>query len=202
MPQEPIPSVTCLRSSIPMEPQLSITEHAVLGILSEGPSHGFAISKELGPGGPVGRILTVRRSLTYRALDRLVDLELAEPIHREPGDSGPQRIIHWITPVGRRHLNKWLGQPVEHIRDMRIEFQLKLCFLSRSGKSSLDLIRKQRSALDPTLSALEGTADPPVDHLELWRQHNAAAAAAYLDHLIELSVMPGSDQRDRPDSPG
>jgi PadR family transcriptional regulator AphA len=183
-----------------MEPQLSITEHAVLGILSERPSHGFAISKELGPGGPIGRILTVRRSLTYRALDRLVDVEFAEPIHREPGDAGPQRVIHRITPVGRRHLNRWLGQPVAHIRDMRIEFQLKLALLSRSGKSPLDLIKKQRAALNPTLSALGVTAALPVDHLELWRQHNATAAAAYLDHLVELSAMTGSDQQNRPDS--
>ena len=185
-----------------MEPQLSITEHAVLGILSEGPSHGFAISKELAPCGPVGRILTVRRSLTYRALDRLVDIDFAEPKHREPGDAGPERVIHSITPVGRRHLNKWLGQPVAHIRDMRIEFQLKLALLSRSRKSTLELIKKQRTALGPTLSALDGTIDTPIDHLELWRKHNAAAAAAYLDHLVQLSIMAGSDQQDRPDSPG
>lgn len=184
-----------------MEPQLSITEHAVLGVLADGPSHGFAISKELGPGGQVGRIVTVRRSLTYRALDRLVDIEFSEPMHREPGDAGPQRVIHRITPVGRRHLNTWLGQPVAHIRDMRIEFQLKLALLSRSGKTPLDLIKRQRTALDPTLSALKGTTHVPVDHLELWRQHNAAAAAAYLDHLIQLLTVDGSDQQGRADSP-
>jgi hypothetical protein len=85
---------------------------------------------------------------------------------------------------------------------MRIEFQLKLALLSRSGKSPLVLIEKQRTALNPTLSALEVTAELPVDHLELWRRHNATAAAAYLDHLIELSAMTGSDQQNRPDSAG
>jgi DNA-binding PadR family transcriptional regulator len=165
------------------EPQLSLTDYAVLGLLAEGPTHGFAISKELGPEGPVGRILTVRRPLTYRALDRLVDIGFAEPLHREPGDAGPQRVIHRINPTGRRALNRWLKQPVGHIRDLRIEFQLKLALLRRSGKSPLDLIRAQRNALQPTLAALDSPVEDIPDHVELWRQHNATAAAAYLDHL-------------------
>jgi PadR family transcriptional regulator AphA len=170
------------------DPQLSLTEHAVLGLLAEGPSHGFAISKELGPEGRVGRILTVRRSLTYRALDRLVDIEFAEPMHREPGDAGPQRVIHRITSAGRRHLKRWLERPVAHIRDMRIEFQLKLALLSRSGTSPLDLIEAQRTALQPTLTALDCQVESAPDHVELWRHHSAASAAAYLDHLMKLSA--------------
>jgi DNA-binding PadR family transcriptional regulator len=167
------------------EVQLSTTEYAVLGLLGEGPTHGFALAKLLGPEGAVGRILTVRRPLTYRALDRLVELGFAEPVHREPGDSGPQRTIHKITPAGRRRINRWLKQPVSHIRQMRIEFQLKLAILHRHGISPFDLIVAQRDALRPTLSALDDGGG--TDHLELWRQHNAAAAAAYLDHLIRLS---------------
>ena len=53
-------------------PPLSPTEHAVLGVLAEAPTHGFAIAKDLAPGTSVGRVLTVRRPLVYRALDRLV----------------------------------------------------------------------------------------------------------------------------------
>jgi PadR family transcriptional regulator AphA len=164
-------------------PQLSLTDYAVLGLLAEGPTHGFAISKELGPEGPMGRILTVRRPLTYRALDRLVDIGFAAPMHTEPSDAGPQRVIHRITPIGRRRLKRWLRQPVEHVRDMRIEFQLKLALLHRSGASPLELVRAQRRVLQPTLSVLDNPAEDTPDHLELWRQHSATAAAAYLDHL-------------------
>src|SRR3990170_172633 len=100
---------------------LSVTEYAVLGILDEGPSHGFAIARLFAPEGEVGRVITVRRPLIYRALDRLAVARLTEPIHAEPGDAGPQRIIHRITPNGRRRLNRWLRQPVQHVREMRIE---------------------------------------------------------------------------------
>ena len=164
-------------------PELSLTEYAVLGVLAERPAHGFAISKALASGGPIGRVLTVRRPLTYRALDRLVEAGLAAAVHTEPGDAGPERIIHRITPTGKRRLKHWLTQPVQHIRDMRIEFQLKLALTSRSGQSPLALVRAQRTILQPTLAALDSTNEQPPDHVELWRQHNAAATDAYLRHL-------------------
>jgi len=163
--------------------QLSLTEYAVLGLLAEGPTHGFAISRDLGPTGPMGKILTVRRPLIYRALDRLVGAGLAEPKHTEPGDAGPQRVIHRVTPTGRRRLRRWLIQPVGHVRDIRIELQLKLALLDRSGLTPLPLIRSQQEALQPTLAALDIPTEVGLDHVELWRQYNARAAAAYLEHL-------------------
>ncbi|HEY7824307.1 MAG TPA: PadR family transcriptional regulator, partial [Acidimicrobiia bacterium] len=65
---------------MPESSELSVTEYAVLGILAEAPSHGFAVAKELDANTEVGRILTVRRPLVYRALDRLVDQRLAESV--------------------------------------------------------------------------------------------------------------------------
>jgi PadR family transcriptional regulator AphA len=161
--------------------RLSVTDHAVLGVLAEHPIHGFAIAKELGAKGGLGRILTVRPTETYRSLDRLVAEGLAEPARTEPGDSGPRRIVHRVTPAGRRRLRRWLGEPVGHVRDLRIEFQLKLALLDRANRSPLALIAAQREALAPTIVALEGHG--PIDHVELWRQHVARAAGEYLDDL-------------------
>lgn len=164
---------------------LSVTEYAVLGLLAESPSHGFAIAKELEPDGEVGRVFTVRRPLVYRALDRIVGIGYAEPVTTEKG-GGPTRVIHRITPSGRRRLSRWLTIPVDHVRDLRLEFLLKLVLLTRSDRSPLQLIRAQRSALDPTLTALDEPRAPQDDHVELWRQHNAAAAAAYLEDLERI----------------
>lgn len=163
--------------------QLSVTEYAVLGILNDGPTHGFAIARLFAPDGEVGRVITVRRPLIYRALDRLIVANLAEPIHAEPGDAGPQRMIHRITPTGRRRLNRWLRQPVQHVREMRIELLLKLTLLQRAGRSPLPLITAQKAALHPTLAALETTGGGAPNHVELWRRHNALAVAAFLDDL-------------------
>jgi DNA-binding PadR family transcriptional regulator len=161
--------------------RLSVTDHAVLGVLAEHPTHGFALAKELGAGGGLGRILTVRPTEAYRSLDRLVTEGLAEPARTEPGDSGPRRIVHRVTPAGRRRLRRWLGEPVGHVRDLRIEFQLKLALLDRANRPPLELIAAQSEALTPTIVALEGHG--PIDHVELWRQHVARAAGEYLDDL-------------------
>lgn len=159
----------------------SITEYAVLGVLASGPSHGFAISKQLGPEAQLGRILTVRRPLVYRALDRMVEAGNAEPVTTEKGDAGPNRIVLKITVAGADLLETWLSEPVEHVRDLRIEFLLKLTLLERLGRSPAGLIERQRKALDATLVALDDLH--PGDHVELWRRHNAVAAAAFLDDL-------------------
>jgi PadR family transcriptional regulator AphA len=115
----------------------------------------------------------------------LVSAGLVEPVHTEPGDAGPVRVVQRLTPAGKKQLQRWLGQPVHHVREIRIEFQLKLTLLRRSGKSPLALIRKQRAVLEPTIAALHRgiRIDGEPDHVELWRQHNAAAAGSYLDHL-------------------
>lgn len=165
-------------------PRLSLTEYAVLGLLAEGPSHGFAMARELAPDGSIGRVLTVRRSLAYRAIDRLVVEGLARPSRVEAGDAGPQRRVHRITPAGRRHLAAWLEQPVRHLREMRLEFRLKLVLIERAGQSPLALIAAQREALAPAFAAID-RAPParPPDHVELWQRHSTAAIAAYLDDL-------------------
>ncbi|MGH8924653.1 MAG: PadR family transcriptional regulator [Acidimicrobiia bacterium] len=160
---------------------LSVTELGVLGLLAEGPSHGFALSKHFQENGEVGRILKVRRPLVYRALGRLVEAGLAVPMHTEPGVAGPQRVIHRITRTGRSRLRLWLKEPVEHVRSLRIEFLLKLELLRRSGESPRALIDAQRQALTETLQALG--APPSSDHVESWRRHIARAAATFLDEL-------------------
>lgn len=162
---------------------LSVTEHAVLGLLAEAPSHGFALSKQLAADSDVGRILTVRRPLVYRALDRLVDSGLAEPVHTEKG-SGPSRVIHRVTRAGRRESRSWLARPVDHVRDIRIEFLLKVALLIRARRSPGPLIAAQRSSLEPTLTAIADASSK--DHVENWRRHVARAAGAFLDELDEM----------------
>ena len=156
-------------------------------MLAEGPNHGFALARLLGANGEVGTVLTVRRPLVYRALDRLVVAGLAAERHREPGAAGPDRTVYRVTPLGRRRLARWLHQPVEHIRDLRVEFLAKLVLLKRSGQSPAALISAQRRALAPTLAALNQPGALQTE-VELWRRHNARAAASFLDALARRAT--------------
>ena len=166
--------------------ELSLTEQAVLGILAEEPAHGFAIARALSSDAELGKIFTVRRPLVYRALARLVEAGLAETVHIEAGDAGPNRIVHRVTRRGRGQLLRWLDEPVDHVRELRLEFLLKLALLARSGRPAGELVRRQRESLQPTLAALEAAgSDDPV---EMWRRHNARAADTYLTELANLTL--------------
>lgn len=161
--------------------RLSTTEYVVLGVVGVGPTHGFAVSKELAADSRLGRVFTVRRPLVYRALDRLTELGLIRPVATEHGEQGPNRTVLEITFDGTRRLEGWLEEPVGHVRDLRIEFLAKVALLEALGISPAPLVRAQRAALDPTLAALDGATQ--TDHVELWRYHNAVAADAYLRQL-------------------
>ena len=160
----------------------ALNEWAVLGLLAEAPAHPFAIARQLGPDGRLGRVITVRRPLVYRAVERLRRDGLVERHRTEPSGSGPERTVYRVTAAGRRGLDAWLREPVAHIRDLRLAFLLKLALLRMSGEPVGPLVAAQRAALAGTLSALERLSGDP-DDTDLWRQHSAAAVASFLDDL-------------------
>ncbi len=161
---------------------LSLTEWAVLGVLAEAPAHPFAIARHLGADGTLGRVLTVRRPLVYRALDRLVESGLAAPVRSEPGEAGPRRTVHRVTTVGVSSLDQWLAEPVHHIRELRLAFLLKAALLQRAGRPVDQLVRLQRTALADRFAALASTTEEG-DLVDRWRRHQAAGARAFLDEL-------------------
>jgi PadR family transcriptional regulator AphA len=161
----------------------ALGEWAVLGLLTETAAHPFALARQLGVEGSPGRVLTVRKPLVYRAVERLDRDELIERHRTEPGDAGPDRTVYRVTPRGRAALDAWLDEPVDHVRDLRLAFLLKIVLLQRLGRSPGPLVRAQRNALAPALNGLALLPDDP-DEIDLWRHHNAAATAAFLDDLV------------------
>jgi DNA-binding PadR family transcriptional regulator len=163
-------------------PRPSLTEWAVLAALTERPAHPFAVARLLGEDGELGRVLTVRRPLVYRAFQRLEAAGLCRADHTEPGSGGPERTVYRVTPAGRRLLADWLAQPVVHVRGLRLEFLLKVRLTVRAGRSPLPLVEAQQAVLTPAFAALTGD-QRDGDEVGLWRHHNAAAARAFLDDL-------------------
>src|SRR5207244_2890782 len=104
----------------------------------------------------------------------------------EEGDRGPQRRLLQVTPVGRRAVTRWSGEPVAHVRDVRTELLLKLALLHRARKSPAPLLRRQREALGPTLDGLRSqleAADGFDAVLARWRMESAEAVERFLDSL-------------------
>jgi DNA-binding PadR family transcriptional regulator len=160
---------------------LSLGDHAVLGLLAERPRHGWAIVRELAPSGDVGRVWTLSRPLVYRALDHLSTLGLIRATRTEPGD-GPRRTIHAVTPAGRRALDRWLAAPVEHLRDVRTELLVKLVVAERLGIETRPLLRAQQRELRPIIAGLrEAASAPGADLVDAWRHESAQAVQRFLE---------------------
>ena len=161
------------------QPALTLNDRVVLAVLGEEPAHGFAVARDLDAGSDLGRILTMRRSQVYRAIDRLASLGMIEPVTTEPGDAGPKRTVYRITESGAAPLEAWLNAPVDHVRELRVEFLVKLRLLERTGRSPSLLVESQRRTLGPTLDRL--TSADGGDVVERWRAANARAVRRFLD---------------------
>ncbi|HEY2160465.1 MAG TPA: PadR family transcriptional regulator [Solirubrobacteraceae bacterium] len=161
-------------------------EWAVLGLLAEGPAHGFALCKALAPGGAIGEVWSVPRALVYRTLGVLEDRELVQATATESGP-GPVRTILSITPAGRALLERWLDEPVEHVRDARSLLMLKLAFIDRSGRDPRLLLERQRALMHPLAEAHRervATLSDWPHTVELWRYECVEAVIRFTEQML------------------
>jgi DNA-binding PadR family transcriptional regulator len=168
-----------------MEVPMALAEWTVLVLLSQRPAHGFAVSQLTAPGGELGRIWRVPRPVVYRAIGRLVEAGLITPESVEAG-LGPQRTIYTVTAQGRQEAERWLGTPVEHVRDIRSQLLVKLALLYRADRDPAELLRRQRATLEPIAQAIQAPRAEPDGFDEIllaWRRATAAAALGFLDEI-------------------
>ena len=167
------------------EQQLLLGEWACLGILYPAPTHGFAIAARLKPTGDVGRVWSMSRALTYRALDQLTERSYIHSVGEEPGIAGGNRTIRAGTRSGRAQLRKWLATPVVHLRDLRSELLLKLVIAEICEIDVSSMLVAQHSHVEKMAASLAGQIEEagPVDVVALWRVEASRAAIRFLDRL-------------------
>jgi PadR family transcriptional regulator AphA len=176
---------------------LLVGEWACLGLLAEAPSHGFAVAKRLAPDGDVGRVWSLSRPLTYRAMGILSARGFIEAVGEEPGTAGGPRTIYAVTKAGRASLRRWLAEPVAHQRDVRSELLLKLVLCGIAGVEAAPLIAAQREAFAPMATTLAGEARRhPDDPVMLWRAESSRAVARFLDR-VERAGRPAAGEAAR-----
>lgn len=163
----------------------NLTEWVVLALAAEGPTHGWAVARLVGKGGPLGEAWSSSRPLVYRAVDRL----LADGMLRSAGRSegrGPDRERFEVTAAGAEAVERWLRTPVDHVRDLRTAFLVKLLLLERRGEDAGPLVVRQRERLAPVAARLTERAEEAAGQeraIALWRAVNANAAMRFLDAL-------------------
>jgi DNA-binding PadR family transcriptional regulator len=162
---------------------LLLGEWACLAVLAQAPAHGYDVALRLAPAGDIGRVWSLSRSLTYRALDQLAQRGLVVPIGEERGKAGGNRTILAPTTQGRAMVKRWLGEPVRHIRDVRGELLVKIVL----SDDPQPLLEAQRAELEPMVDALAATAGARsgiADPVAVWRFESSRAALRFLDRML------------------
>ena len=167
--------------------ELAPGEWSVLALLSDAPAHGWAIAEAMSKDGEIGRVWAVGRPLVYRAIELLESRRLIEPVGTEPGARGPNRSLFQATPEGREELARWLSDPVDHVRDIRSLFLLKLVLLERAGLDNRPLLEAQRALTVPAVSALEARLHRSIgtEHVfVLFRLETTRSVVCFIDGLL------------------
>ncbi|MGC9029917.1 MAG: PadR family transcriptional regulator [Desulfomonilaceae bacterium] len=125
----------------------------VLAIVADGPIHGYDISRTLRS--EIGQLWRLGKSQVYALLVKLEKAGLVQ--HERIGqDAYPAKNVFTITETGKMVLNDWATQPVRHIRDMRLEFPVKLWFARKMGNHQKEqLIQSQLEICHKKLERLE-----------------------------------------------
>lgn len=120
-------------------------ETSILGFLYEQPMHGYDLFKEISDLSGIGIVWKVKMGKLYAMLHRLESNGWINPEITQEGNR-PQRTQYSITAEGKRVFDEWLVTPIQHGRDFRILFLLKLYFaIRKSKKNAQKLLAEQIS---------------------------------------------------------
>ena len=135
----------------------SSTEYVVLGVLMPGPRHGYEIMQFLGSA--LDATWRVSTSQLYVLLKRLEEEGCLESSSESQGTRPPKRVFK-LTSQGRKAFLEWLSEPVEHVRDFRMEFLCKMFFFdSLFLAGAHDLVEAQIRVLEKLLDRLQSRSD-------------------------------------------
>jgi molybdopterin-binding protein len=160
----------------------SFAERVCLTLVTQDVTHGWALGNLLAPEGEVGRIWSLSRPLTYRAVDGLVDKGLITRRGQAAG-RGRDRVVLAATSAGRRLAKRWLDEPVQHLRDVRTELLVKLHLRARISLDNEPLLAAQQQVFAPTIDVLT-SVHAGDDLVDVWRRESARAVRRFLDQAL------------------
>ncbi len=163
------------------------TELALLGFLYEQPMYGYEIHQQMSDPSGLGQVWNLKQSQLYALMSKLEEEGYLSAEIQAQEARPPRKVFH-LTESGTRVFEDWLHSPVEHSRDMRLEFMVKLYFLQKEGSAAVSqVMQKQREVVLSWLSYQEEHANPPQTpptyewYVRQFRTEQNRAFLAWLD---------------------
>ena len=109
---------------------LTPTAYAILGLLHEQPMHGYEVAQHFKPDTDLGQVVPADISTVYSFLKDLQEHGLLSG-KRETVGARPPRTVFSLTAEAADIFLDWVYRPVARIREVRLDFLLKLYFARR-----------------------------------------------------------------------
>lgn len=147
-----------------------ILEFAVLGILSDGPIHGYELRKQLTD--MLGPLRSLSYGTLYPTLRRLVNGGAISPVSVSPAEDtlalrGKRaRIVYALTAKGKEEFEEWANRPGPGAWDDD-GFAAHMAFFSRTERRArLRILHGRRTWLDERLATLRATLNDSRERLD------------------------------------
>ncbi len=102
--------------------------HVILGFLSVGPMHGYALKRWLSPALPRGK--RINDGLLYPTLSRLEQAGWVRKSSNRKGQGPPRNVFHLTTP-GKKEFARWLEDDSDEADEVRYDFLVGHPFLAK-----------------------------------------------------------------------
>lgn len=165
----------------------SSQEYAILGVLMTGPKHGYELHGYICS--KMNQFWHLSMSQAYALLKRMENSGLVAS-KEELQENRPTKKIFTITQKGTRRFLQWVSSPVEHVRDLRIEFMAKLFFvIELQLKEGLSLFDKQIEVLQDKLRMIDSSKENVDDEFQaLLYSFKSTLSSTVLDWLNECKA--------------
>ena len=188
-----------------MAKRTDVLDHTVLGVLSDGPLHGYELRKRL------TAILGPFRALSfgslYPCLHRLTDAGLIEQIDVVDRDdiagvaTRRARIVYALTPDGKESFAAWVADSGPDAWEDEA-FAARLAFFSRTEAAvRLRILEGRRARLEERLSSLQASIDRTNERMDVYaerlQRHGIEGAEREVNWLEELIATERSTRQDR-----
>jgi PadR family transcriptional regulator, regulatory protein AphA len=166
-------------------------EHALLGLLAQstGSRHGYDLAREFQSGSELGEVIRLEPGMLYHHLKKMERAGWVTS-HQEVVERRPARSVYTLTPEGAAELDRWMGEPVGHTREIRLAFLVKL-YLARQTDPALAerLTREQIATLEEIEAAhrTDGDSGEFSSAVRALRLSQTRTALAWLRSLLGSS---------------
>lgn len=191
-----------------MSSRTEVLDHTVLGVLSDGPLHGYELRKRL------TAILGPFRALSfgslYPCLHRLTDRGLVEQVDTvDRADVGTvtskrARIVYALTASGKEAFAAWVADAGPEAWEDEA-FAARMAFFSRTDAAvRLRILEGRRARMEERMRQLERSMQRTNERMDLYaerlQQHGVEGAAREVTWLEELIDMERGARRRRRDT--